>query len=128
MNRPIAVIILAILAIIAGVVAAVDVFRYLGFLPIVALGELGFFGVSWLGAIMSAIVAYIWFWAAKMLLTLDPRGWSFTASIATIYLVFDFIAILGGTPWQAMLPSLIVTGLALILCLLPGTKAAFGQS
>lgn len=128
MNRPIAVTILAIIAIVAGLIAVLDIFRYLGLLPIAQLGELGFYGVSWLGAIMAAIVAYIWFWAAKMLFNLDPRGWSFTASIATIYLVFDFLAILGGTSWSAMLPSLIITGLALILCLLPGTKAAFEQA
>ncbi len=128
MKRPIAVTLLAIIAVIAGLVALGDILRYLGLLPIVALGTLGFYGISWLGAIMSALVAWIWFWAAGLLWKLDPRGWSFTISIAVIYLVFDFIAILGGTPWQALLPSLVITGLALLLCILPGTKAAFGQA
>ena len=128
MNRPVAVTILAILAIIAGIVSILDVLRYLGLLPIAALGELEFFGVSILGAIMAAIVALIWFWAAKMLWTLDARGWLFTVSISLIYLIFDALALLGGTTWQALLPSLIITVLAFILCLLPGTKAAFGQS
>ncbi len=128
MNRPIAVTILTILAVVAGIVAILDVLRYLGVLPITVLGDLEFFGVSFLGAIMAAIVAGIWFWAAKMLWTLEPRGYIFTVSISLIYLIFDILAIIGGTSWQAMLPSLIITGLAFILCLLPGTKAAFGQS
>ena len=128
MNRPVAVTILVILAVVAGLVAILDVLRYLGLLPITALGELQFFGVSFLGAIMAAIVAAIWFWAAKMLWTLDPRGWLFTISIAVIYLIFDALALLGGSNWQAMLPSLVITGLALVLCIVPGTKAAFGQS
>ena len=128
MNKPIAVTILTILAVVAGLVAILDVFRYVGLIPIVALGELKFFGISFLGAIMSAIVAGIWFWAAKMLWTLDPRGWGFTISICLIYLIFDALALLGGTSWQAMLPSLVITVLAFILCLLPGTKTAFVQS
>ena len=128
MNRPIAVTILTILAVVAGIVAILDVLRYLGVLPITILGDLEFFGVSFLGAIMAAIVAGIWFWAAKMLWTLEARGYIFTVSISLIYLIFDILAILGGTSWQAMLPSLIITGLAFILCLLPGTKVAFGQS
>lgn len=127
MKRPVAVTVLAILAVVAGIVAILDVLRYLGLLPIAALGELEFFGVSFLGAIMAAIVAGIWFWAAKMLWTLDPRGWLFTVSISLIYLIFDVLAVLGGTSWQAIAPSLIVTVLAFILCMLPGTKAAFGQ-
>ncbi len=123
MNRPFAVTILAILAAIAGILAIVDVLRYLGFL----FSPLNFLGTPILGAILSGIVALIWFWAAQKLWTLDPQGWLFTVSIAAIYLIFDVIGIIGGIPFQALLGSIIVSGLALILCILPGTKAAFGQ-
>ncbi|HIE54136.1 MAG TPA: hypothetical protein EYP90_02955 [Chromatiaceae bacterium] len=78
MNRPIAVTILAILAVIAGIIAILDTLRYLNILPIASLGPLNFFGFSFIGAIMAGIVALIWFWDAKMLWTLDPRGWTFT--------------------------------------------------
>jgi len=128
MNRPLAVTILAIVAVIAGLLAVLDVLRYLGFLPIVALGPLEFFGVSILGAILAGIVAVIWFGVARQLWSLDPRGWLFVVVIAVVYLIFDFVAILGGSTFQAVLPSLAVNGLALILGLLPSTKAAFGQS
>jgi len=123
MNRPFAVTILAILAAIAGILAIVDVLRYLGFL----FSPLNFLGTPILGAILSGIVALIWFWAAQKLWTLDPQGWLFTVSIAAIYLIFDVIGIIGGIPFQALLGSIIVSGLALILCILPGTKQAFGQ-
>lgn len=73
MQRPIAVTIMAILAVIVGLVAVLDALRYLGLLPIAMLGPLNFFGVSFIGAIMAGIVALIWFWVALRLWNLDPR-------------------------------------------------------
>ncbi len=123
MKRPFAVTILAVLAVIAGIAAIVDVLQYIGWL----FSPLRFVGGSILGAIMAGIVALIWFWAAQKLWTLDPQGWLFTVSIAAIYLIFDVIAIITGTPYQFLLAGMVVSALALILCILPGTKQAFGQ-
>jgi hypothetical protein len=123
MKRPFAVTLLAILAAIAGILAIVDVLQYLGWL----FSPLNFFGGSIFGAILAGIVALIWFWAAQKLWTLDPQGWLFTVSIAAIYLIFDVIAIITGTPYQFLLAGMIASALALILCILPGTKQAFGQ-
>ena len=82
MNRPIAATILAILAVIAGVIAILDVLRYLGLLPILQLGEMEFFGISILGAILAGIVALIWFGVARGLWNLDPQSWTFVVVIA----------------------------------------------
>ena len=128
MNRPIAVTVLVILAVIAALLAVLDVLRYLGILPLASLGEIDFFGTSILGAIIAAIVAAIWIWAARGTWNLDPQAWLFMVSIAAVYVIFDIVAIIGGSEFQAMLPSLIVSGLALILGLLPGTKETFGQT
>lgn len=46
--------------------------------------------------------------------------------ISVVYLIFDLIAWLGGTPMQAMWPSVLVSLVALILSLLPNTRQAFG--
>ena len=127
MNRPFAVMLLAALAAVAGVIGIIDVLRFLGFLSIAQLGPVEFYGTSIIGAIMAAIVAAIWFWVMLMLWRLDPRGWIFGVVIAIVYLIFDFVAVLGGTTWQAMALSIIVNVVALILALLPGTKKAFGQ-
>jgi hypothetical protein len=123
MNRPFAVTILAVIAAVAGIVAIVDVLQYLGFL----FSPLSFIGGSIFGAILAGIVALIWFWAAQKLWTLDPQGWLFTVSIAAIYIIFDVIAIITGTPYQFLIAGLVVSVLALILGMLPGTRAAFGQ-
>ena len=130
MKRPFAVTLLAIIAALAGIVAVLDTLRLLGILPIAQLGEMKFFtpSANIFGAIMAGIVALIWFWAAKKVWNLDPQGWLFVVSIAAIYLIFDVVALIGGTPIQSMWLSLLITFLALILALLPGTKQAFGQS
>ena len=127
MNRPLAGTLLAILAVLAGIVAILDVLRYLGLLPIASLGPMEFFGVSVIGAILAGIAALIWFWAARGLWNLDPQSWTFVVVIAIVYLIFDFVAMLGGTTIQAMLPSIVVNGLALILALLPSTQSAYGR-
>jgi len=42
-------------------------------------------------------------------------------NIAIFYLILDFVAILGNNTFQSAMPSVIVSGLALILALLPST-------
>ena len=130
MKRPFAVTLLAIIAVIAGIVAVLDVLRYLGFMPfnIPFMGtEVAFFGQSIFGALMAGIVAAIWFWAAAKLWNMDPQGWSFIVVIAIIYLIFDVLALIGGTSIENMGLSIGLSVLALILGFLPGTRAAFGQ-
>ena len=83
MQRTAAITILAILAVIAGIVAVVDVLRYLQFL----FSPLSFLGTPILGAILSGLVAIIWFWAAARIWNVDPQGWLFMVSIAAIYLM-----------------------------------------
>ena len=122
MNRTAAITILAILAVIAGIVAVVDVLRYLNLF----FSPLSFFGAPVLSAILSGIVAAIWFWAAARIWNVDPQGWLFLVSIAAIYLVLDVIYLIAGTPIDLLLPSIVVSGLALILGLLPSTKREFG--
>ena len=127
-SRSVGAAILAIMAAIAGVLAVIDVLRYLGILPAVAFGPVDLFGVTIIGAIMAAIVAAIWFWAARLLWNHDEQGWLFVVVIAIVYLIFDLIALIGGTPLWALGPSILISALALIVAFLPGTKAAFGRA
>jgi hypothetical protein len=122
MQRTAAITILAILAVIAGIVAVVDTLRYLQFL----FSPMSFLGTPILGAILSGLVAIIWFWAAARIWNVDPQGWLFMVAIAAIYLIFDIIAVIAGTPLELLLPSIFISALALILGLLPSTKREFG--
>ena len=51
----------------------------------------------------------------------------FVVVISVVHIIFGVVALLGGTPLSAMWISLGLPILTLILGLLPGTKAAFGQ-
>jgi len=129
-QRPFAVTLLTVIAVLAGIVAVIDVLRYLGLLPITIpfFGvELSFFGFSIFGAILTGIVAAIWFWVAARLWNLDPQGWLFVVVISTVHIIFQVVALLGGAPLSALWLSLGLPVLTLILGLLPGTRAAFGQ-
>jgi hypothetical protein len=122
MKRTGAIVILAIIAVVAGLVAVVDTLRYLNIL----FSPFSFLGSPLLGGILTGLVALIWFWAAARIWNLDPQGWLFMVAIAAIYLIFDIIALIAGTSIELLLPSIVICVLALILGLLPSTKREFG--
>lgn len=127
-RRTLPIILLAILAVVAGISAVLDTLRLMGWLPTTietALGDLEFYNVNWFAAILTAVVALIWFSTAGQLWRLDPRGWLFVAVIATINLVFLVLAWFSSS-FQAVAIGIVLNVLALILALLPSTKAAFG--
>ncbi|MGD2079464.1 MAG: hypothetical protein PVH18_13860 [Chloroflexota bacterium] len=122
MKRTGAMVILAVIAVVAGIVAVFDTIRYLE----VLFSPLSFVGTPILGAILSGIVAVIWFWAASRVWNGDPQGWLFMVSIAAIYLILDVVALIAGTPLELLSASIFISALALILGLLPSTKREFG--
>jgi hypothetical protein len=124
MKRTGAIVILAIISVVAGLVAVSDTVRYLMW----ATSEFDFFGSPWLGAILSGLVALIWFATARQVWNGDPRGWLFVVSISVIFLIFDIISLISGTPWEYLSAQIMISVLALILALLPSTKREFGQA
>ena len=127
-KRSAGAVILAIIAIFAGIVAVIDTLRYLHILPIATFGEARFFGFSIFGALLSGVVAVIWFGVARQLWNEDPRGLSFVMIISILFLIFDVIYWIGGTPIHILMPSIIVNAIALIISILPSTKETFGVS
>lgn len=126
-RRTLLITVLAILAVVAGVLAVIDTLRFLGLLPFYTLGELKFFNTSFFGAILSGLVALIWFSTAAQIWRLDPRGWLFIVTIATLNLIFLVMALIGRSTWEAVALGIVVNAVALIIGLLPSTKAAFGM-
>lgn len=125
-QRTVAIIILAVIATVAGISAVLDTLRFLGLFPMRLWGELEFYSVSWLGAILSGILAVIWFTVARELWVLDKQGWLFVVLVATLNLILLLLSWLGDSSFQSVLPGLVINALALVLGLLPSTKAAFG--
>src|SRR5436190_24172204 len=89
-HRTFSVTILAVIAVIAGIWNVMDTLRYLGLIPIVEVLGFGLklWNVNWLGALLSGVVALIWFAVAGQLWRLDERGWLFVVMIAAFDLFF----------------------------------------
>ncbi len=122
MKRTAAVYILAIIAVLAGLVAIIDTLRYMQWL----FSPLSFLGAPLFGGILSGLVAIIWFWAAARIWNVDPQGLVFMVTIAAVYLILDVISLIAGTPIELLLPSILFSALALIIGILPSTKSEFG--
>ena len=127
-SRPFGVTILAILAGIAAFFAVLHTLQMLHLFPISGpLGVFSFFTFDLLGALLWGLMAAIYIWLVRMLWNLDPQGWLFLVVISILNLILAFVSVLGRSSFQAMLPSILINGIILIYCLLPGTKEAFGQ-
>jgi hypothetical protein len=124
MTRSFGLVVLGALAAVLGVLHAIDVLLYLGILASALTGGNSFYGFSILGAILTGIVAWIWFWAAGGLWQREAQAWRFVIFVAIFSLVFDVVAIIGGTPLAVRMPSIVLAALALILALLPSTREA----
>jgi The Golgi pH Regulator (GPHR) Family N-terminal len=126
-HRPIGITILAILAGLAALVAIWHTLQYLHILPF-TLGPLQFYGIDLLGALLWAVTAAIWIWAAVNLWNVQPQGLLFATWLSGLNLVLDALSILGASTFQALLPSILLNGIILIYCLSPGVRRAFGTA
>jgi hypothetical protein len=124
-TRPRGVTILAFLAILGAINALIYTLQMLHIIP-VFVGPVAFFTFSLIGAIFWGLLVFIWLWVFRMLWEVNPQGWMFVTLISIFNLVFGIINVIGASSWQAMAPHIIISGLILIYCLLPGTKEAFG--
>jgi hypothetical protein len=124
-ERPIGVTILAFLAILGAINALIFTLQMLHLIP-TYLGPIAFYQFSLIGAFFWGLLFFIWLAVFRMLWEVQPQGWMFMVLIAIFDLIYGIICVLGGSSWEAMAPIIIISGLVLIYCLLPGTKQAFG--
>jgi hypothetical protein len=128
-RRPVGVTLLAVLAGLGALVAIWHTLQLLHILPVTLdmgeFGEVRFFTFDLVGAIIWGLLAAIWIWVVRMLWSMNPQGWLYVTVLAVLNLVMAFFAILGTSTFQSVLPDIVLYGVILIYCLLPGTKAAF---
>jgi hypothetical protein len=129
-SRTIWVWLLIIAAVLIAISDLLDAARFMGWISHPMFDQMEFFstGARWMGALLSLLVAGIWLWTAKRLYELDPRGWLFVVAIATINLIFLFMALFGGNTFSDILRGVVLNAAALVIGMLPSTKAAFGQA
>jgi hypothetical protein len=123
-NRPFVITLLAIFALLGAAQALFVTLQMLHILP-VSIGEYHFWTFDFWGALMWGILFLIYMWVFRMLWNVDPQGWLFLVIISGLNLILAFLSILGASSWEAMSAAIIINGLILVYCLLPGTKKAF---
>jgi hypothetical protein len=124
-QRPILVTILAILAAIAGVIAAIFALQGLGILPyIIGPYKIRNFEL-WYG-LMWGLMAWVYFWLTQMLWRVERSAWLFMAAITAFNLILDFSTMLfSNATFSDVSVHFILNALILLYVMLPGTRRAF---
>lgn len=122
-HRPFFITTTGVLATLAAIAGFLITLQMLGLFPL-WLGEVGFFGLGWLGAVLWAIVTLSTIWALVRLWGMDAGGWLWMAVVATDGFILALFSVAGGSTWQSMLPPLILYGLILLGLILPDTREA----
>jgi len=123
-ERPLGVTILAILAGILAVINVIITLRFLGFFPWLGPLDIRIFNLWY--ALLYGLLAYIWFWVAQMLWQVERQGWIFLLIITTFTLLMSFITMLTGGSWYDNNVAVLLSALILIYIMLPGVRRAFG--
>ena len=128
-ERPVGVTILAILAGIAAVIAAIHALQFLGIFPF-------FFSpsgidihvryVSFWYALMYGLLVWVYIWLTMALWRVEPGAWMFLVIVTMFSLILDLFSLIGVTTWADVGVSIIINGLILLYCMLPGVRRAFG--
>ncbi len=126
-ERPIGVTILAILSGIAAVLAAIHALQFLGIIPFFFTPNgIAVRYVSFWYALMYGLLVWVYVWLTQMLWRVERQAWMFLVMITMFYLILDTIMLIGVTSWADVGVSVVVNGLILLYCMLPGVRAAFG--
>ncbi len=128
-ERPVGVTILAILAGIAAVIAAFHALQFLGIIPFF-MSPSGYAVryVSFWYALMYGLLVWVYIWLTMALWRVEPGAWMFLVIVTMFYLILDAITLIGVKTWADVGVSVIVNGLILLYCMLPGVKRAFGTA
>jgi len=123
-ERPIGV---TFLAILAGILAAINLIitlRFLGLFPWLGPLDIRIFNLWY--ALLYGLLAYIWFWVAQMLWSVERQGWVFLMVITVFNLTMSFVTMLTGGAWYDNNIAVLLNVLILLYIMLPGVRRAFG--
>jgi hypothetical protein len=128
-ERPIGVTILAILAGIAAVIAAVHALQFLGIIPFFfSPSGIAVRYVSFWYALMYGLLVWVYIWLTMALWRVEPGAWMFLVVVTMFYLILDLFSLIGVTTWADVGVSIIINGLILLYCMLPGVRSAFATA
>ena len=125
--RPIGATILAILAGVAAVLAAIHALQFLGIIPFFFTANgIAVKYVSFWDALMYGLLVWVYIWLTMALWRVERQAWLFLVMVTLFYLILDTIMLIGVTSWSDVGVSVVLNGLILLYCMLPGVRSAFG--
>ena len=126
-ERPIGITILAILAGIAAVIAAVHALQFLGIIPFFfSPSGIAVRYVSFWDSLMYGLLFWVYIWLTMALWRVEPGAWMFLVIVTMFYLILDALMLIGVSTWADVGVSVIINGIILLYCMLPGVRRAFG--
>jgi hypothetical protein len=128
-ERPFGVTILAILAAVAAILAAIHALQFLGIFPFV-IGSSGYkvHAFSFWYALMYGLLVWVYIWLTMALWRVEPGAWMFLVVVTLFYLTIDLFQMIGASTWQDVSFSILLNGIILLYCMLPGVRRAFGTA
>jgi len=107
------------------VLAVVHLFQAIGFLPYF-IGPVAIRDFSLWYSLMWLLMIYVWIWAIRALLDMDPSAWMFVLVVSGFSVIFDFFTIMGTPTTTTDVSVSFLVGVAILgYTLLPSTKRAF---
>src|SRR5262245_26362124 len=92
-DRPLGVTILAGLAVVALILAGVHFLQAIGLIPYF-IGPVAFRDFSLWYTIMWGLMIWVWLWAIRALLDVDPSAWMFLLIVSGFSVIIDFFTLM----------------------------------
>jgi len=100
--------------------------QFLGIFPFV-VGPSGYtvHYFSFWYALMYGLLFWVYIWLTMALWRVEPGAWIFLVIVTFFYLTIDLFQMIGASTWQDVSFSILLNGLILLYCMLPGVRTAF---
>ena len=129
MNRPIGVMLLALVAIVAGLYELYLAAIYMGWVSFTIVGaEVKFPSAQWGPALWALLLALIYFWVAAGFWGVRAWAWMFGILISGWTLIWSSLLVLGNSTIEAQFVPMVLSLFVLGYLLYPGVRTAFYES
>lgn len=129
MKRPIGVVILAVVAALAGLAQVWRIGVYLGWFQFEVAGvSMRLPEAQWGAALWALLIAAIWFWVAWGFWNVRASAWQFGVFISLFTLIWGFFALLFGSNVEAETIPWLLALIVYVYLNWPGVREAFMES
>ncbi len=129
MSRPIGVMILAVLSVLVGLYELYLTAIYMGWLTFTVVGaEVSFKDPQWGQALLSFLLAVIYFWVATGFWSVRAWAWMYGVLISGWVLIWSLFAVLGKSTFEAEAAPIILAGAILLYLMYPKVRERFYEA